>query len=1174
MGVFTVTMVAFGCAMKSQNTFIAARCTARPPTVIYNRSPYRHPSQDRGSPMLGWVTWVMRLTYDTMLRGVPGTGTRDGGLSGALLKVNLDGIVLLRFHHLCLRVCTLACFLYLVVVLPVYATAQCSRIGGDRDSPQCGEEYYNLTDYERLTLTNIPTLDTSGDVYGGDLARLYAVVFVTWIVTYYALRELKLEWGDVLAMRRVYYLEADHWKDRNEELEHTLLRVEREKFQRRASGQHNSAQNKEEDESYLTDRKPWIPHPEQRDTVPNVELYSVLVGGLPSLPTEVVDQEEVEAVFSRKQSIDWQLSVTTAFFDHSVPNQPGYSSSIAAVTILPSAEHLGEAWNQWYRVAGKLRRLRFIRKEINSRKRLAALENGRNPLSDIEEGGGNNAVHQEQFPPPSTQMPVELRKQQVYAQSPEKKEYYQEVLGSTDDLQVESRLLFGLGFGPEQTASYSREFALGAANLAPYGWHEERVYGASLEELLRMEKKAVEQVHEANAALREAQERIAEDDSKDDSDDDVSQEGELDEIIHNGTIENGNAQNDGYQRSYRVSKAAASTRSFDEEKGNSGDFGGSPPRPKTIERRQTSSASKKSNRSGYDTTGTPSKYDTDDEESFFDESSSGSSYRMELHESDRDIEEGSNPRRRVTRSKSIDSTRSGISNESGESTTKRSIGRSSFIRGLVRSSSNKSLDGLGREKRKAAKADISSAQLPSDLGLEAGLWKEHRASMHGGSNHGLKNRSNTPSRRGKSALGASMHGIHGAQFSGGKKRSVPKRTKSSDDIDIFGIEETSTSPVSKAKPLITMKRSLSCDNVDLLTDEMGTSGHSNTQGQADSIWSRLEKDKERKQRLRDRLSNMQSSSSALAQSGASSIDTAPSPPTNDGEEPLRCPQRVREYRSDVGPRESRRNDATDMAAAAGVELRTQPRNNSSRAAPEALSVPIPQTHPPKMKSLHEDMPDDDDSVDMNALGATAQVYGYNVEHLGASQRSFSSHQVEDNLRIALDFEAKAGLRHRDVGGENEETEHNIDAEDKWTRVMAIVQEASRDKNVNDEAKQRMISSGIWRVPTCRGILHTIRIKFFAAWAIFKLRMKPPEIVDDLVRDSSYAIVTFTSRQAAVAARHCLADSRGHDRWVTVAEIPSPPLADAPVCNMSSFRGCVRPVTLSISDKQKIIRHSL
>ena len=169
---------------------------------------------------------------------------------------------------------------------------------------------------------------------------------------------------------------------------------------------------------------------------------------------------------------------------------------------------------------------------------------------------------------------------------------------------------------------------------------------------------------------------------------------------------------------------------------------------------------------------------------------------------------------------------------------------------------------------------------------------------------------------------------------------------------------------------------------------------------------------------------------------------------------------------------------------------------------------------------------------------------------------------------------KAGLRHRDVGGDHEETEHDFDVEDKWTRVTAIIQEGSRDKHAHYVTKERMISSGRWTVPTFKGIMFAIRKNSSALWASFKLRMKPPELVDDLVRSSSYAVVTFTSRQAAVAARHCLADSRGHDRWVAVGEIPSPPLADASVCHMSSFRGCVRPVTLSISEKQKILRHNL
>jgi hypothetical protein len=112
---FAVSMISFGFATSKQSAFIAARCIGRPKTVIYNPNP-THTCQDRGNVFWGWVPWVMKLTYATMLSGVPGTGTRDGGLSGLMLKVNLDGIVLMRFHHLCFRVSSLAAILYILIV--------------------------------------------------------------------------------------------------------------------------------------------------------------------------------------------------------------------------------------------------------------------------------------------------------------------------------------------------------------------------------------------------------------------------------------------------------------------------------------------------------------------------------------------------------------------------------------------------------------------------------------------------------------------------------------------------------------------------------------------------------------------------------------------------------------------------------------------------------------------------------------------------------------------------------------------------------------------------------------------------------------------------------------------------------------------------------------------------
>jgi hypothetical protein len=60
-------------------------------------------------------------------------------------------------------------------------------------------------------------------------------------------------------------------------------------------------------------------------------------------------EEDLEVtMLDQCNAIDWQLSVTSAFFDYCVPNQPGFSSSVAAVTILPSAAEIATAWKKWY----------------------------------------------------------------------------------------------------------------------------------------------------------------------------------------------------------------------------------------------------------------------------------------------------------------------------------------------------------------------------------------------------------------------------------------------------------------------------------------------------------------------------------------------------------------------------------------------------------------------------------------------------------------------------------------------------------------------------------------------------------------------------------------------------------------------------------------------------------
>ena len=69
-----------------------------------------------------------------------------------------------------------------------------------------------------------------------------------------------------------------------------------------------------------------------------------------------------------QEHVDWQLAITTAFFEHAVPRQPGFTSSVAAGTILPDADELATAWRKWYIAAAVLRRLRFVRSLIADRR--------------------------------------------------------------------------------------------------------------------------------------------------------------------------------------------------------------------------------------------------------------------------------------------------------------------------------------------------------------------------------------------------------------------------------------------------------------------------------------------------------------------------------------------------------------------------------------------------------------------------------------------------------------------------------------------------------------------------------------------------------------------------------------------------------------------------------------
>ncbi len=93
-----------------------------------------------------------------MLEGVEGTGTRNNGWSGVKLKCNMDGIILIKFVNLCLKVSVLATVLCIGLVLPVNFTANCIPDYYEALDGNFCQNYTALTTFEKTTLANIPEI--------------------------------------------------------------------------------------------------------------------------------------------------------------------------------------------------------------------------------------------------------------------------------------------------------------------------------------------------------------------------------------------------------------------------------------------------------------------------------------------------------------------------------------------------------------------------------------------------------------------------------------------------------------------------------------------------------------------------------------------------------------------------------------------------------------------------------------------------------------------------------------------------------------------------------------------------------------------------------------------------------------------------------------------------------
>lgn len=136
----------------------------------------------------------------------------------------------------------------------------------------------------------------------------------------------------------------------------------------------------------------------------------------------------------------------------------------------------------------------------------------------------------------------------------------------------------------------------------------------------------------------------------------------------------------------------------------------------------------------------------------------------------------------------------------------------------------------------------------------------------------------------------------------------------------------------------------------------------------------------------------------------------------------------------------------------------------------------------------------------------------------------------------------------------------------WEMVEAVAHDSCETGIGGSIDEDREVATGKWEMASITNFLRKSmkRTRKLLTWTSHKSN----QAVDVLARDSTFAVVTFTSRQAAVTARRCLADGRGTDRWRQIESVPIPPLADAAACDLHTCRGCCRPVTLSINDNQK------
>lgn len=147
-------MCLFGIAIKFEwNSQLTPKAWNRPRNVLKNVLKQHSIFGCWNLYPVTWFLWASKLTYPSGMEGIPGTGTRDDGWTGPTLKMNLDGVILLKFHRMLFKIAVLATLLSCGVLLPTYTSSICDP---DIVSEHECRRLASLTDFENLTIAHVP----------------------------------------------------------------------------------------------------------------------------------------------------------------------------------------------------------------------------------------------------------------------------------------------------------------------------------------------------------------------------------------------------------------------------------------------------------------------------------------------------------------------------------------------------------------------------------------------------------------------------------------------------------------------------------------------------------------------------------------------------------------------------------------------------------------------------------------------------------------------------------------------------------------------------------------------------------------------------------------------------------------------------------------------------------